>query len=366
MPRLVFATDIHLTEGIDSEARFARDLAEILALDPRPDLLVFGGDICLWSAGAATTFLDRLQGYPIPQMHVMGNHDTTLDVPAAECGRDFEAALGPVSDCRRMGDAHVITLNTCTMDPALVGSRDWHNVLGWVPDADLAWLTHTLNGIDDRDAPLLVFVHIPLFSTFPQRQNAGQAERDVWLVGNAERVVELLRPFTRCTVAQGHLHENEHLEVEGIHFVSVGAIAGAWWSSQGFAECADGSPRGYLIADIEGRDVELDYRAAGSSPEYRACVFAHDGRRYVNVFFADAREQVEVRMGESWLPLQRETGLVMRERWISAHIWSLPAEAPDGPVEVRTRRNGQQMRLGHVPFVEQYMNDAADRSLDMT
>ena len=366
MHRLVFATDIHLTEGIDSEARFARGLAEIRALTPSPDLLVFGGDVCLWSAGAATTFLDLLRDYPIPQMHVMGNHDTTLDVPIAECSRDFEAALGPVSGCRRLGDAHVITLNTCIMDPALVGSRDWHNVLGWVPDADLSWLERALGGIDDRDAPLLVYVHIPLFSTYPQRQNAGQAERDVWLVGNRERVVDLLRPFTRCTVAQGHLHENEHLEVEGIHFVSIGAIAGAWWSSQGFAECPDGSPRGYLIADIEGVDVRLRYQAAGCSPEYRACAFEHEGRRYVNVFFADAGEQVEVRLGESWLPLERETELTMRERWTSAHVWKLPAGAGDGPVEVRTRFNGRETRLGHVPFVERYMNDTADRSVDMS
>lgn len=364
--RLVFVTDVHLTEGIESEARFARDLAEIRALTPRPDLLVFGGDVCLWSAGAATAFLDLLHDYPIPQMHAMGNHDTTLEVPAAECGRDFEALLAPVSDCRRLGGAHVITLNTCAMDPAHLGSRNWHNVLGWVPDADLSRLGRTLHHIEDLEAPLLVFVHIPLFSTFPQRMNAGQAERDVWLVGNRQRVVELLRPFARCTVAQGHLHENEQLEAEGIQFVSVGAIAGAWWSRLGFAECPDGSPRGYLVADIEGREVRLDYRAAGCTPDYRACVFAHEGGRYLNVFYADAREQMEVRMGEGWRTLERETGLVMRERWTSAHVWKLPAGAPDGPVSVRTRRNGREIRLNRVPFLDQYMEDAGDRSVDLT
>lgn len=361
MPRLVFVTDIHLTEGVDSEARFTRDLAEIHALTPPPDLLVFGGDVCLWSADATRTFQELLRDCPIPQMHAMGNHDTTLDVPADDCGRDFEALLGPVSAHRRLGEAHVITLNTCAMDPAYVGSRDWHNVLGWVPDRDLAWLEHTLSGIEDRHAPLLVFVHIPLFSTYPERLNAGQPERDVWLVGNRERVVELLRPFTRCTVAQGHLHENEHLQIEGIHYVSVGAIAGAWWSRLGFAECGDGSPRGYLVADIDGGDVRLQYRAAGCSPGYRACAFTHEGLPYLNLFFADARSGVELLLDGSWLPLARDTGLVLYERWTSAHVWALPAGVLAGPLTVRTRFDGRHERLDGIPFIEAYMAQADDR-----
>jgi len=360
MHRLVFLTDIHLTEGMDSQARFARDLAEIRSLTPTPDLLISGGDICLWSAEATAAFQEALRDCPIPRMHAMGNHDTTLDVPLEECGRDFEALLGPLDDCRALGRGHAITLNTCAMDPAYLGSRDWHNVLGWVPDRDLAWLERALAHIDDRDAPLLLCVHIPFFSTYPERMKGGQAERDVWVVGNADRVVELLRPFRRCTVLQGHLHENEHLEVEGIRFVSVGAIAGAWWSRQGFAECIDGSPRGYLIADLEGADLRLQYRAAGCAPEYQACAFTCEGRRYLNVFFGDASEEVEVLVDGTWQALPRAAGLAMQERWVSAHVWELPPGTPPAPLTVRTRLDGRAVRLDQVPQVERYMREAAD------
>jgi len=370
MPRLVFLTDLHLNEGTDSAARFARDLAEIRALDPPPDLLAFGGDICLWSDGALDLFRDLLGDCPIPQLHAMGNHDTTLDVPVDQAGRDFEAAFNPVSAHRRLGEAHVIALNTCAMDPAYIGSRDWHNVLGWVPDADLAWLEQTLSAIEDRDAPLIIFTHIPFFSTYPDRLDAGQAERDVWVVGNAQRVVDLLRPFGNCTVLQGHLHENEHLWVEGIHFVSVGAIGGAWWSGQGFAECVDGAARGYLVADIRGRDVALQYRAAGCSPEYRACSFAAEGRPYLNLFFADARAAVEVQHNNTWVSLQRDTELIMRGRWTSAHTWALPDEVAQAggsgatriaPLTVRTHLDGREDLLESVPFDELYMADPTDR-----
>jgi hypothetical protein len=189
----------------------------------------------------------------------------------------------------------------------------------------------------------------------------GQAERDVWLVGNCEAVLELLRPFSRCIVAQGHLHENEHLAVEGIHFVSVGAIAGAWWSGRGFADCIDGSPRGYLIADIEGPDVQLHYQAAGCAPDYRACVFLHQGRHYVNVFFGDAAEPVEAYTGGEWVRLGHAPELVMRDRWVSSHVWALPAGMSPEGIALRTRLRGREVRIGRAPLVEQYMNEVEDR-----
>ena len=363
MNRLVFVTDVHLTEGLESEVRFARDLEEIRRLEPRPDLLVFGGDVCLWSEEASGVFLELLGGFPIPLVHVMGNHDTTLDVPGEECRRDFEELLGPANSYRRLGEAHVIGLNSCAMDPAYLYSRDWHNVLGWVPDGDLEWLEKTLAGIEDREAPLFLFVHIPFFSTYPDRLDAGQPERDVWLVGNREGVVELLKPFPNCTVGQGHLHENEHLYVEGIHFVSVGAIAGAWWSRQGFAECPDGSPRGYLVADIEGREVELTYRGVGCSPEYRACIFQKESRWYLNIFFGDAGEPVLLKIDDGWLPLRRSEGLVMRERWTSAHLWEMPEETTEREVTIRTALRGRELLIERVPFIEDYMQNEADRAI---
>jgi len=143
----------------------------------------------------------------------------------------------------------------------------------------------------------------------------------------------------------------------------VGAVAGAWWSRQGFAECPDGSPRGYLIADVGGTDVRLRYQASGCSEDYQACVFAHGEQRYVNVFFGDTGEEVALRMANGWLPLRRETGLVMRERWTSAHVWRIPAGLADGPVAVKTVLDGREVVIEDVPFVEEYMSDEEDRRM---
>ena len=100
MPRLVFVTDIHLTEGIDSHQRFAGDLAEIDRLEPRPGLLVMGGDICLESPGAAARYDELMATCSLPTLAVMGNHDTTLGEPSTPLGQDFETRYNPVNQHR--------------------------------------------------------------------------------------------------------------------------------------------------------------------------------------------------------------------------------------------------------------------------
>ena len=62
MSRIVFATDLHLADGHEGFEAFAGDLQEIGAL--APDLLVVGGDICLWDEGSGDRFQALLRDLP--------------------------------------------------------------------------------------------------------------------------------------------------------------------------------------------------------------------------------------------------------------------------------------------------------------
>lgn len=349
MPRILFVTDIHLLEGQQGPALFARDLDEIRNLEPRPDLMVLGGDICLWSSRAGDLYLDLLRDYPIPTLHIMGNHDTTLDVPEYDFGRDFQQRIGPLNQHRIMGGTHIVTLNTCRMAPEYYHMRDWHNVQGLAVDDDLSWLREQLASIRDPAAPLMVFVHIPILSTYPERMQATKADADVWRVINADDVIALLAPFHNCIVAQGHLHENEHLQQKGVHFVSVGAIAGAWWSREGYAECPDGAPRGYLIADVENRHIVLSYKSAGYPPDFQAWTFRQGDRRYLNIFFADGNEDVFLEKNKTRIRLRRADGLRLQDRWTSTHIWELPDWCEDDRIMVKTSLRRRQVVIRGVP-----------------
>lgn len=362
MPRIVFVTDLHLTEGLDSRRRFAGDMDELMRLDPRPDLLIMGGDISLESPGAADCFDELTAACPLPILPIMGNHDATLGESAPPVGQAFEARYNPVNQHRVLDRAHIITLNTCQPAPEYFHLRDWHRIKGLVAEPDLRWLQTELSTITDRTAPLLLFVHIPLLSTYPERRGATPADCDVWRVINNEQVLDLLAPFDNVLVAQGHLHENEHLYRPGLHAVSVGAIAGAWWSRSGFAECPDGSPRGYLIIDVDDDDVQLHYQAAGCAPTYQACTFTQDGQTYLNIFFGDGNQPVYPADRPSE-PLPPARGLLLRDGWTSTHLWTLPPDMPAENLTVHTSLRGRSITLSDIPHLDDFMASPDDRQL---
>ena len=219
MTRLVFATDLHLTEGQGGLDPFTTDLQEIAALEP--DLLVMGGDICLWEPGAGDHLQRLLDKAPFPSLCVMGNHDTNRHHPHRQdgtLGGEFDSEFVARFTARNayvgLGDAHVLTLNTCRMQPEY---DDWRNVRAEVIEQDLEWLDATLTSLD-RSIPLLLFVHIPLATTYPERRSADAATTDVWRVVNADSVFERLSAWPApVVVGQGHLHENEHLYRDNVH-----------------------------------------------------------------------------------------------------------------------------------------------------
>ena len=76
--RVVFATDLHLADGHGGFEAFAADLA--------PDLLVLGGDICLWDSGSGDQLQDLLRDLPVDTMSLLGNHDTDRDLAEGRPG----------------------------------------------------------------------------------------------------------------------------------------------------------------------------------------------------------------------------------------------------------------------------------------
>ena len=70
-----------------------------------------------------------------------------------------------------------------------------------------------------------------------------------------------------------------------------------------------------------------------------------------------------LQVGDGRLPLERETGLVMRGRWTAAHVWRIPAGMADGPVGVKTALAGREIAIDGVPFIEEYMRDEEDRRI---
>ena len=86
---------------------------------------------------------------------------------------------------------------------------------------------------------------------------------------NREALYRLLEPY-RVHLLAGHMHESEHGFTHGMHEHVSGAVCGAWWSGP---ICADGTPSGYSVYEIDGATVTWYYQATGREPTYQARVY---------------------------------------------------------------------------------------------
>ena len=77
-------------------------------------------------------------------------------------------------------------------------------------------------------------------------------------VVNGREVLRILRDYDVLAVLQAHSHVYERIELNGISFITTGAVAGADWRGAFL-----GTPEGYTEITVSGRDVTSHYRTYG-------------------------------------------------------------------------------------------------------
>ena len=148
-------TDLHLGFLPDDPAELNRQrldavLAALLALNPRPDLLLATGDLTEQGSIASYQTLKAItDALPFPVHFALGNHDNRDhfrsvfgDVPATDCGRvQYAVTHGP--------------LRIVVLDTLLAGQHG-----GALDDGQAAWLDATLAA--DTRPTVLVLHHPPI------------------------------------------------------------------------------------------------------------------------------------------------------------------------------------------------------------
>ncbi|MEM1315289.1 MAG: phosphodiesterase [Pseudomonadota bacterium] len=140
---------------VDSNAMFEAALDALLALRPRPDLVLIGGDLVdEGEAGEYAQARRALARLPMPLLAIPGNHDdregfrrgVTLAEPAAEAG-PLHVDSGARWPVRVLG-----------LDVTVPGAHH-----GEADAAALAWLSARL--AEDRTRPTLLLMHQPPVET---------------------------------------------------------------------------------------------------------------------------------------------------------------------------------------------------------
>jgi 3',5'-cyclic AMP phosphodiesterase CpdA len=230
-----FISDSHITHTRGREfvrnwdRGLVRAVAECNLLDPRPDFIIYGGDIAqLGKAEEIDHGLDLLGALRGKLYYVMGEHDYYLDM-----GAHWRKRLGPEHYSFDHKGVHFVVLNSILTYPEWM-NRKWESDMArmlqmarldnpngspfMVGEEQRAWLKKDLAGVDHK-TPVVVFSHSPI-----QKIYKGW---NFW-TEDAEQIQALLKPFKQATVMYGHVHQIQYNQIDNISFHSVIATAWPW------------------------------------------------------------------------------------------------------------------------------------------
>lgn len=229
-----YISDSHLTQikGTEFVRNFdnglKRAVVETNFLSPKPDFIVFGGDLAqLGKKEEIDHGLEIMSSLRFPVYWVIGEHDYYLDM-----GAYWEEKVSKLHYSFDHKGVHFIVLNS------IVTYDEWNN--RWatpvermqnmarldnpngspfmVRDEQIEWMKNDLKGIK-KDVPVIVMSHSPLYKIFKPW--------NFW-TEDAESVQKLLKPFKKVTVLHGHVHQVLYNQIGNITFQAMMSTAWPW------------------------------------------------------------------------------------------------------------------------------------------
>ncbi|MFV2073127.1 MAG: metallophosphoesterase [Thermoanaerobaculales bacterium] len=221
-----------------------RAVAETNLLQPKPDFVMFGGDLAqLGSKAELDHGAEMLAKLDYETHMVMGEHDYYLDL-----GEYWSDLFGPHWYSWDHKGVHFVVLNSIltfdewtferwpTSEQRMLEMAGLDNPNGspfMVGEKQRAWLAKDLTGIA-KDTPVVVFSHSPI-----QKIYKGW---NFW-TDDAEEVQALLQPFDDVTVVYGHVHQIQYNQIGNISFHAVMATAWPWPYPRSYAQAESLMPK---------------------------------------------------------------------------------------------------------------------------
>lgn len=213
-----------------------RAVAETNLLVPKPEFVIFGGDLAQLGTKAELDHgAELLSALKYKTYHVMGEHDYYLDL-----GAYWEKLFGPQWYSFDHKGVHFIVLNSIltyddwtfkrwpTAEQRMLEMAGLDNPNGspfMVGEKQRQWLKQDLAKVK-KSTPIVVLSHSPLQKIFKNW--------NFW-TEDAEQVQALLKPFDQVSVLYGHVHQIQYNKIGNIAFNSVMATAWPWPYPQSYA-----------------------------------------------------------------------------------------------------------------------------------
>jgi len=263
--RIVHLTDIHLDLTEVSQTGFKRCLEVIKSLNPKPELILFGGDLVRDALVDDPETVEKqwqlfssiVQEYcSIPFVHCLGNHDI--------CGFEKpEIAKQPALKQMGLGKPYYTFSQKgwrfIVLDSVLQKENgEWYEA--GLDEAQHRWLKTQL--VNFANEPTIILSHIPVLSAaaFLDGDNVKTDSWQVpgaWMHLDAKDLISLFSTHQQVKLClSGHLHLHDVVQYNGITFACNGAVSGNWWKGS-----YQQTPPGFGLVDLEadGR-FRLEYR----------------------------------------------------------------------------------------------------------
>lgn len=268
--RFVHLTDIHVAPERQAERGLIQCLQSVLALDPRPDFILTGGDLVMDvfeqdERRARQLFTLLCQVFDdhagIPVHHCIGNHDVFGWGNSAV--QEGQAGYGKqmVSEYLKLPNRYYRFDHKgwrfFVLDDIQPAAEKAYQA--YLDEEQFAWLEAELKA-KPQEMPAAAVCHIPLLSVTV----LGDAEDNVYRIPTSSmcrdlpRLVQLFAEHNVRLSLSGHLHQLDRITFRGVEFICDGAVSGGWWKGphKGFEE-------GYGVIDLGAdgsiRHQYLDY-----------------------------------------------------------------------------------------------------------
>lgn len=242
---IAFLTDIHIQPEGNAVAGFTQALDSVKKLNP--DFILTGGDLIMDALGQSygradslyNLYQEVLKKSNIPVYNTIGNHEiygiykgSNADTANPEYGElMFEKRLGKSYYAFEHKGWKFMILNS-------IEDTKKGKYVGLIDSAQISWIKSELKNTDTL-TPIVLSTHIPFITAYMQKYSGSTLPNDSSLVVyNSKEVIALFKGYNLKLVLQGHLHTVEDIYMDGIHFITGGAVSGRWWkgSNLGFEE----------------------------------------------------------------------------------------------------------------------------------
>jgi Icc protein len=263
-----YISDAHIQhiKGTDFVRNWDRGLiravAETNLLQPKPDFVMFGGDLAQLGTKAELDHGAEMLAKLNYETHcILGEHDYYLDL-----GEYWSKLFGPHYYSWDHKGVHFVALNSIltydewtherwpTAEQRMLEMAGLDNPNGspfMVGEKQLAWLRDDLAKVS-KETPVVVFSHSPI-----QKIYKGW---NFW-TEEAEDIQAVLRPFTDATVIYGHVHQIQYNQIDNITFHAVMATAWPWPYPQSYVQAESHLPK--LTVPMNRADPFFERDATG-------------------------------------------------------------------------------------------------------